>query len=63
MSVPVRIILSPGITVQDVIRALRGSELGVSNSEVSAETFVIAAVPRRWPANVVPLPALLRPQI
>lgn len=56
------IVLAAGVCVQDVIRALRGSDLGMSNSEVSPQLYVIKPLPQRWPANVIPLSALLRPQ-
>jgi hypothetical protein len=55
------IVLTDGVSVQDVIRALRHSGLAVSNTGLS-NTFAIKPSPRNLDLRIVDLPALLRPQ-
>ena len=61
MNAPTTLILSGGVTVQDLMRALTHSRLAVSNT-IAPHLFVIKPSTRLLPDNVVELPALLRPQ-
>lgn len=63
MSDTIRIVLAPGVTIQDVSRALQYSGFSVSNT-MAPNLFAIKRAERRLPENVVEFqqPALIRRQ-